>query len=86
MRGISGGEKKRTSIGVELVTNPTVLFLDEPTSGLDSYAALETVKLLKELSNQGCTVLCTIHQPSSEIYSVFDKCTLPLAPPPLQPH
>ena len=76
MRGVSGGERKRTSIGVELVTNPTILFLDEPTSGLDSYAALETVKLLKELANEGCTVLCTIHQPSSEIFNVFDKCLL----------
>jgi len=76
LRGVSGGERKRTSIGVELVTNPTILFLDEPTSGLDSYAALETVKLLKDLANEGCTVLCTIHQPSSEIFNVFDKCLL----------
>eukprot|EP00039_Didymoeca_costata_P027935 m.19507 g.19507 ORF g.19507 m.19507 type:complete len:614 (-) comp6603_c0_seq1:201-2042(-) len=76
IRGISGGEKKRTSIGVELVTDPSVVFLDEPTSGLDSYAALELVKLLKDLCKLGCTVLCTIHQPSSEIFSIFDRVFL----------
>mmetsp|Transcript_6575 Transcript_6575/g.17034 ORF Transcript_6575/g.17034 Transcript_6575/m.17034 type:complete len:620 (+) Transcript_6575:22-1881(+) len=73
IRGISGGEKKRTSIGVELVVQPQVLFLDEPTSGLDSYAAFSVVQNLLELSSSGCTVLCTIHQPSSEIFDLFTE-------------
>lgn len=74
-RGISGGEKKRTSIGIELVTNPAILFLDEPTSGLDSYAAHQTISLLRNLSmsDKGCIILCTIHQPSSEVFNLFDK-------------
>lgn len=76
IRGISGGEKKRTAIGVELITQPTTLFLDEPTSGLDSFAALEIVKLLRKLADEGCTVLTVIHQPSSEIFSKFDRVFL----------
>merc|ERR1719183_1961691 len=61
-RGISGGEKKRTSIGCELVSNPNLVFLDEPTSGLDSFASYRVVELLKKVSATS-TVLCTIHQP-----------------------
>eukprot|EP00041_Stephanoeca_diplocostata_P023398 m.574731 g.574731 ORF g.574731 m.574731 type:complete len:761 (+) comp22282_c0_seq4:105-2387(+) len=76
IRGVSGGEKKRTAIGVELITQPSTVFLDEPTSGLDSYAALGIIKLLRQLADQGCTVLCTIHQPSSEIFEIFDKVLL----------
>jgi len=74
--GISGGEKKRTAIGVELISNPDLLFLDEPTSGLDSYAAFRVVKILKELSSKGKTVVCTIHQPSSEVFDIFDSTYL----------
>jgi ABC-type multidrug transport system ATPase subunit len=75
-RGISGGEKKRTSIGVELVTNPMLLLLDEPTSGLDSFAAVTVVRSLKALAQSGCGVLCTIHQPSSEVFALFDHVLL----------
>jgi ABC-type multidrug transport system ATPase subunit len=50
MKGISGGERKRTSIGVELITNPSLIFLDEPTTGLDSYTATQIMKVLKSLS------------------------------------
>ena len=46
IKGLSGGEKKRTAIGVEMITNPKIIFLDEPTSGLDSFTALKIVKLL----------------------------------------
>lgn len=73
-KGISGGERKRTSIGVELVTSPDLIFLDEPTSGLDSYAAWKCVLTLKKLSvDDNATVLATIHQPSSEIFQQFNN-------------
>jgi len=65
MKGLSGGEKKRTAIGVEMITNPWVLFLDEPTSGLDSFTSQKLVGLLKEQARMGKLVLSTIHQPSS---------------------
>jgi hypothetical protein len=61
---------------VELITKPSILFLDEPTSGLDSYAAYIVVNILKDLANSGCTVLCTIHQPSSEVFHLFDRILL----------
>jgi len=64
MKGLSGGEKKRTSIGYELITNPSLILLDEPTSGLDSHTAQEICQLLKEEKERGMTILATIHQPS----------------------
>ena len=72
IKGISGGQRKRTSVGVEIITNPSLLFLDEPTSGLDSFAAYNLIKLLNEFSKINCNVLCTIHQPSSEVFYLFD--------------
>lgn len=73
IKGISGGQRKRTSVGVELITNPTLLFLDEPTSGLDSYTAYSLIKLLKKVAvKDNTTILCTIHQPSSEVFFLFD--------------
>jgi len=72
VKGISGGERKRTSVGVELISNPKLLFLDEPLSGLDSYAAYTLVQALKDLTQSGVPVLCTVHQPSSEIFDMFD--------------
>ncbi|KAJ1382222.1 P-loop containing nucleoside triphosphate hydrolase protein, partial [Ochromonadaceae sp. CCMP2298] len=62
---ISGGEKKRTNIGTELLTNPSILLLDEPTSGLDSTAANALVATLRQLAGDRMTVLTSIHQPSS---------------------
>jgi ATP-binding cassette, subfamily G (WHITE), eye pigment precursor transporter len=76
IRGLSGGERKRVAIGVELVSNPTCLFLDEPTSGLDSYSALNVVHILKAISDTGCTIICSIHQPSSEVFNSFDSLVL----------
>lgn len=76
IKGISGGEKKRTAIAVELITNPSVLFLDEPTSGLDSFTSQSVVKLLNSLAKQGRTIISTIHQPNSEMYREFDKLIL----------
>lgn len=65
IRGVSGGEKKRTSIGVELLINPSILFLDEPTTGLDSTTALHVIQFLNKLAKHGRTIISTIHQPSS---------------------
>ena len=58
---ISGGERKRTAIGVEMITDPQVLLLDEPTSGLDSDKALRIVYFLKKMAEKGKTVISTIH-------------------------
>lgn len=75
-KGLSGGERKRTSIGYELITDPCVLFLDEPTTGLDSISAYRIVKLLKEEANKGKIIVFTIHQPRSDIFKLFDKLLL----------
>ena len=73
IRGMSGGEKKRTSVGCELITNPSLIFLDEPTSGLDSFTALKTLQILKNLtSKEDKQVIATIHQPSSDIFNMID--------------
>lgn len=58
---MSGGERKRTSIATELITNPHMIFLDEPTTGLDSYTANILLDVLKELQSEGKTIICTIH-------------------------
>ncbi|XP_010518955.1 PREDICTED: ABC transporter G family member 14 [Tarenaya hassleriana] len=75
-RGISGGEKKRVSIGQEMLINPSLLLLDEPTSGLDSTTAQRIVTTIKRLVSGGRTVITTIHQPSSRLYHMFDKVVL----------
>ena len=74
IKGISGGEKKRVSIGVELITQPSILFLDEPTSGLDSYAAYSVINNLKDLARLGCTVISTIHQVLQQRVLCFASC------------
>jgi len=71
-RGISGGQAKRVNIALALVTRPKVLFLDEPTSGLDSRMANEVCNILKQLTQDGCTVIATIHAPTSFAFSLFD--------------
>jgi len=73
---ISGGEMKRLSIATEILVDPPIIFADEPTSGLDSYLAMSVVKTLKKLAKSGTTVLCTIHQPNSEIFEEFDSLQL----------
>jgi len=70
---ISGGQRKRLNIALELIREPAVLFLDEPTSGLSSRDSENVIDLLKELSNRGKLVITVIHQPSSDIYKMFDK-------------
>jgi len=75
-RGISGGERKRVSIGHELLINPALLLCDEPTSGLDSTTALRLVHTLRSLAKAGRTVVTTIHQPSSQAFHLLDNLTL----------
>ncbi|XP_037109613.1 broad substrate specificity ATP-binding cassette transporter ABCG2b isoform X2 [Syngnathus acus] len=76
LRGVSGGERKRCSIGMELITSPALLFLDEPTTGLDSNTANCIIRLLHKLSRQGKTVIFSIHQPRFSIFRCFDHLTL----------
>uniref|UniRef100_A0A8C1LQH3 ABC transporter domain-containing protein n=1 Tax=Cyprinus carpio TaxID=7962 RepID=A0A8C1LQH3_CYPCA len=76
LRGVSGGEKKRCSIGMELITAPSLLFLDEPTTGLDANTANSIMELLQKLSKKGKTVIFSIHQPRYSIFSQFDHLTL----------
>eukprot|EP00981_Chlorochromonas_danica_P010442 scaffold3227_cov188-Ochromonas_danica.AAC.28 len=76
-KGISGGERKRVSVAIELLNRPKLIFLDEPTSGLDSTTAFSVTKTLKHLSEIGeCTVVCTIHQPMPKIFRLFDNLIL----------
>lgn len=76
IRGISGGEKKRTNIGMELIIDPSVLFLDEPTTGLDASTACSVLLLLKKMADHGRTIILSIHQPRYSIYRLFDNLTL----------
>eukprot|EP00794_Sanderia_malayensis_P016777 gene16777-18472_t len=79
-RGISGGQRKRVNIGMELIADPTLLFLDEPTSGLDSTSSLTVLNALRKVAEKGkLTVACVIHQPRYEIFSMFHNIIL-LAP------
>ncbi|TBU11057.1 ABC transporter, partial [Hamiltosporidium tvaerminnensis] len=76
-KSISGGERKRTMIGVELVTDPKIILLDEPTSGLDSSYALDIIKLFKKIAEKNnVTIIFTIHQPSYEMFLLFDRLIL----------
>ncbi|XP_062196597.1 ABC transporter G family member 14-like [Phragmites australis] len=77
VRGLSGGERKRVSIGLEMLVDPSLLLLDEPTSGLDSTIAARIVGTLRRMAaDGGRTVVVTIHQPSSRLYHMFDKVLL----------
>ena len=73
---ISGGQRKRLNIALELIRQPAVLFLDEPTSGLSSSDTEKVVNLLKEQTYKGCLVVANIHQPSSDVYKLFDRLWL----------
>ncbi len=76
IRGISGGEFRRVSVAMELVTNPKIVLLDEPTSGLDSSSATQVVSALKSLSLSGCVVILSLHQPSPAMFSMLDRVYL----------
>lgn len=75
-RGISGGQRKRVNIGMELAAAPLAIFADEPTSGLDSTAALKVVATLKKIASLGVTVITVLHQPRYEIFESFDDILL----------
>ncbi|KAL9655360.1 hypothetical protein ABK040_011201 [Willaertia magna] len=75
-KGISGGERKRLSIAIELLTEPSVLFLDEPTTGCDSKTSLNIIRTLVALAKKGNAIVLTIHQPRADIFQMFDKLLL----------
>lgn len=76
-RGVSGGERKRVSVALEILTRPQILFLDEPTSGLDSASAFFVIQALRNIARDGGrTVVSSIHQPSSEVFALFDDLFL----------
>ncbi len=70
---ISGGQRKRINLAVELLSNPSILFLDEPTSGLSSIDSEKLMDLLVHINNMGTTIVTTIHQPSKQVFEKFDK-------------
>ncbi|XP_027177216.1 ABC transporter G family member 6 [Coffea eugenioides] len=72
-RGVSGGERRRVSIGIDIIHDPVLLFLDEPTSGLDSTSAYMVVKVLQRIARSGSIVIMSIHQPSYRILNVLDR-------------
>ncbi|XP_010515843.1 PREDICTED: ABC transporter G family member 20-like [Camelina sativa] len=72
-RGVSGGERRRVSIGTDIIHDPIILFLDEPTSGLDSTSAYMVVKVLQRIAQSGSIVIMSIHQPSYRILGLLDK-------------
>ena len=72
-RVLNRGEKKRLSIAVELMTNPSLLFLDEPTTSMDTFTAEKIVQIVNRLKEKGRTIIATIHQPNTQIYNSFDQ-------------
>lgn len=76
IRGISGGERRRVTIGMELVIDPSIIVLDEPTSGLDSFTALNLMKTLQQVAAGGRVVMASLHQPSKDMFYSLDKVIL----------
>lgn len=76
IRSLSGGQRKQLALAVQLLTEPKILFCDEPTTGLDSYSATNVVKLLRKLANEKKLIVCSIHQPASGIFELFDTVSL----------
>ena len=76
VNGLSTEQRKRLTVSVELVANPSIIFMDEPTSGLDARAAAIVMRTVKSTVNTGRTVVCTIHQPSIDIFDAFDEVNI----------
>ncbi|GAA5992258.1 hypothetical protein JCM10908_001843 [Rhodotorula pacifica] len=76
VKGISGGEKRRLSLAVQLLSDPAVLYADEPTSGLDAFTAQNVMQTLRDLASDGRTIVVSIHQPRSDIWQMFDNALL----------
>ncbi|CAL1279820.1 unnamed protein product [Larinioides sclopetarius] len=76
IKGISGGESKRLAFASEILTKPGLMFCDEPTSGLDSFMSQSIISVLRDVAEGGRTIICTIHQPSSEVFELFDHLLL----------
>jgi ABC-type multidrug transport system ATPase subunit len=73
VNGLSTEQRKRLTIAVELVANPSIVFMDEPTSGLDARSAAIVMRTVRNIVNTGRTIVCTIHQPSIDIFESFDE-------------
>ena len=73
INGLSNEQRKRLTIAVELVSNPSIIFMDEPTTGLDARAAAIVMRVVKNVADTGRTIVCTIHQPSIDIFETFDE-------------
>ena len=73
VNGLSTEQRKRLTIATELVANPSIIFMDEPTSGLDARAAAIVMRTVRNTVDTGRTVVCTIHQPSIDIFDAFDE-------------
>ncbi|XP_018016615.2 protein scarlet isoform X1 [Hyalella azteca] len=75
-KSLSGGERKRLAFATEIMTDPPLLFCDEPTTGLDAYNARKLVRMMREMAARGKAIVCTIHQPSSDVFAMFDRVLL----------
>lgn len=71
--GLSNEQRKRLTIAVELVSNPSIIFMDEPTTGLDARSAAIVMRAVKNVADTGRTIVCTVHQPSIDIFESFDE-------------
>ncbi|XP_072155103.1 protein scarlet isoform X2 [Bemisia tabaci] len=76
LSALSGGQRKRLGLANQLLMNPQILFCDEPTTGLDSFSAMNVIKLLRRLANEGKMIICAIHQPTSGVFEKFDSVSL----------
>lgn len=76
VNGLSLEQRKRLTVAVELMSNPSIIFMDEPTSGLDARAAAIVMRTVRNTVDTGRTVVCTIHQPSIDIFESFDEVSL----------
>lgn len=76
VNGLSTEQRKRLTVAVELVANPSIIFMDEPTSGLDARAAAIVMRTVRNTVDTGRTVVCTIHQPSIDIFDAFDEVNI----------